>query len=502
MTSFVSARSRVALPSSAALARPLRAARRAVGAEPAPFVLAVGAALVYALVALVQAAHFENGYDLSIFNQTVWHYSRFELPRSTLLVHLPWAPGVHIPYALGDHFHPILALLAPLYWIWPDPRMLLVAQAVLVAASVVPVYFFARDRLDRLGGALFALGYVLFWGIHQAVTYDFHEVAFAPLLIATAIWASSKERWRTCFACLVLLLLTKEDMCFFVVAFGGYLLLVRHWRQAIGAVLAGVVWYPIVTKLVIPSLAGGGSFRYWRYNDLGSGPLSALTRIAGAVTLPFLVATNNPEKGLTMVFMFGAFLWLTVYSPLLVLMVPLLAERMLSSTTSLWGPAGHYTLTAAPVLAMGAADGLANVLRFFDAQRRRRLAIALVGIVVVGANVDLAHKFPLVQELRSAAFYKRTAEDRTMAAAVARIPAHSGSVAADGTLLPAVSARGTVYYIGPQTPPTDWVIYRDALPNRDGPAYLKLVRQTMRRRASQYALVFSRGDMRVWKRTG
>jgi uncharacterized membrane protein len=500
VSSPASARPRLAAPSTSTLARPFRAAFASVRSEPAPYLLALGAAVVYAAVAVVQTTHFENGYDLAIFDQTVWHYSRFELPRSTLLVHLPWNPAIHIPYVLGDHFHPILALLAPLYWIWPDPRMLLIGQSVLIAASVIPVYAFARVRIGRLGATLLGIGYVLFWGLHQAVTFDFHEVAFAPLLIAGAILATQRERWRWCAVCLALLLLTKEDMSFFVATFGIYLLLLRYWRQGIAAFLAGVLWYPLTTKLVMPQLAAGGSFRYWRYADLGSSPLNALTRIAGSVTLPFLVALNNPTKATTMAFLFGAFLWLTLYSPLLVLTLPLLAERMLSNEPSLWGTSGHYSLTIAPVLAMGAADGMANVLRFFGVERRRTLAIAVLALGIVAVNLDLARTSPLTQELRSGSFWHRSAEDKAMAAAVARIPAHSGSVAADGTLLPAVSARGTVYYIGPQTPLTDWVVYKDALPNHDGPGYLAVVRKTMIERAKDYRLVFSQGDIRLWQR--
>jgi uncharacterized membrane protein len=298
----------------------------------------------------------------------------------------------------------------------------------------------------------------------------------------------------------VLLLLLKEDMPFFVATFGIYLILLRHWRQGLAAVVAAAIWYPLVTKVLMPPLDGGTPFRYWRYKDFGTGPTAAVTRIAGSITLPFLVAVNNPEKAVTMAFMFGAFAWLTVYSPLLLLTLPLLAARMLSSEPSIWGTFGHYSLTIAPILAMGAADGMANLLRFFRIERRRTLAIAVLGLTVVAVNIDLARTFPLMQELRTSTFWHRNAEDDAMAAAVARIPAHSGSVAADGTLLPAVSARGTVYYIGPQTPLTDWVVYKDALPNRDGAGYLAVVQQTMRERRKDYRLVFSRGDIRLWKR--
>ncbi len=46
----------------------------------------------------------------------------------------------------GDHFHPIIAVLAPLYWVWDNVGMLLIAQAVLTAAAIPVVYRFTRRR--------------------------------------------------------------------------------------------------------------------------------------------------------------------------------------------------------------------------------------------------------------------------------------------------------------------------------------------------------------------
>ena len=49
---------------------------------------------------------------------------------------------------LGDHFHPIIAVFAPLYWIWDSPYVLLIVQTALIAASIPVVYRFARRRTD------------------------------------------------------------------------------------------------------------------------------------------------------------------------------------------------------------------------------------------------------------------------------------------------------------------------------------------------------------------
>ena len=51
-----------------------------------------------------------TGYDLGIYDQVIWNLSHGRIWETTLV------------YETGgyyDHFEPILALLTPLYWLWP-----------------------------------------------------------------------------------------------------------------------------------------------------------------------------------------------------------------------------------------------------------------------------------------------------------------------------------------------------------------------------------------------
>jgi len=55
---------------------------------------------------------------LGIFDQGVWLRSRLKDPFVTIR-------GLPL---FGDHASSILVLVAPLYWLWPDPRLLLRLQ--------------------------------------------------------------------------------------------------------------------------------------------------------------------------------------------------------------------------------------------------------------------------------------------------------------------------------------------------------------------------------------
>ena len=98
------------------------------------------AVAVYSSMSLYRHNRFgSNAFDLATQAQTVWGYSRFQMIPNTVL---------GIPNLLGDHFHPILMLLAPFYWIWDTAAVLLVAQGILLALAGIPIYLWAQDGLD------------------------------------------------------------------------------------------------------------------------------------------------------------------------------------------------------------------------------------------------------------------------------------------------------------------------------------------------------------------
>ena len=126
---------------------------------------------------------------------------------------------------LGDHFSPIDALLAPLIWIYNSPVDLLVAQGVLFALAIPFIWSFTRTafgggRLATIGAYCVSLAYAISWPIAGAAAFNYHEVAFAPVLTAITFERLQKGKWRTAVIAMVALLLVKEDMGFFLAGIG------------------------------------------------------------------------------------------------------------------------------------------------------------------------------------------------------------------------------------------------------------------------------------------
>ncbi|MDL4771744.1 MULTISPECIES: DUF2079 domain-containing protein [Thermomonosporaceae] len=362
-----------------------RRPRRLHRPRPPLAALIVVTAAVYAAYSLMRLRAFRTtSYDLVIFDQGVRSYSGFGLPVAMVKgVHNGFGPGFPI---LGDHFSPALALLAPLYWIHDGPATLLIAQAALFALAIVPIWRYTERRLGA-GAAYCAAGaYALSWPVAEALSFDFHEVAFVPLLSALLVERYDAGRRGQAAVAAVALLLVKEDMGLLLAGFGLFLLArrprgaggVRAWplrgdRPAGFACLAaGLVATWVCSRLIIAAFGGDNDY-YWAYGSLGPDLPSAA---AHALTRPWDVVatlTTPPGKLATMALLVLPLLLLPLASPLTLTVLPLLAERMLASRFSnWWAPSYHYNAFLIAVLVLAAVDGAVRVRGLIVSRARRR----------------------------------------------------------------------------------------------------------------------------------
>ncbi len=436
--------------------------------------------LAYSLFAILRHWHFQSSFDLAIFDQAVWHYSRFETPANTISGH------AHI---LAEHFHPILVVLAPLYWVLPRPELLVTAQAFLLSLSAVPVYVLARERLGPGLGLAMSTAYILFWGIQKAAAFDFHELAFAPVLIATALLGIETRRDRLFWPAAVSLLFVKEELPGVVVFLGFLLMLKGRWFKGLIVSAIGLAAFALIVGWLMPALGGSDHYAFASaYGDLGKGPGSA----AGAmVTRPLHALAglfSPPTKIRTLALWLGPFLFLPVLSPLALPAIPLVLARFLSSSPNHWMAAFHYSAPLAPILAMSAIDALSRLLHRIPDEARRCTAARWAVTLMVPLCAILPGNLP-VWRLFSAAYYRSSETERTARRALALVPPAAIVVAQD-SLTPHLSQRQSIYTLRSGAPEADFVLAGRALspwPNENWGVIEGLLAE---RRARGYRTVF------------
>ena len=388
------------------------------GPDTGIWLLAAALGVAYSLYGIFRHRRFgSSGFDLGIFDQAVWHLSRFEAPASTIS---------GFSNILGDHFYPVIALFTPLYWLAPSPETLIVAQALLLAASAVPVYLFLKDRLSPPLALTLASAYGVSWGIQQTAAFDVHEMAFAPLAVATLILAMSRRRWPLLWATAAFIVLIKEDLIAFVVGAGLFLAWQGERRRGLALAGAGAVAFVAITGLVIPAFSDTGTYAY-------ANAFAAI--LERPWTAPLVLATPI-TKLRTLALWFAPFLFLSLASPFSLLAAPLMLSRLLSASPLHWGTVFHYSAPIAPIIALSAGDGLARLLRRRAIGPRTAgwaAAACLIAAALLPGRPPLARVF-------SPGHYQPIASRDAAHAALALVPADA-SVIAQGSIVPHLSQR-------------------------------------------------------------
>jgi uncharacterized membrane protein len=440
-----------------------------------------------------------GGFDLGIFDQGVRGYAHFQLPVSTVKsFHHEFPPGFSL---LGDHFSPVLALLAPLYWIWNDPRVLLIGQSLLFAAGVplvrrITAVAFAeapqraRARAVDLASLVFALG----WPLSASARGGFHEGAFAVPLTLLMLERGLARRYGTAALAALLLCCTKEDLGLLVGAYGLVLLLRGRRaadRRGLLTGLAFLVLGPTATAItvqwLIPAMGGQPGY-YWNYQELGPNAGGALSHV---LTHPWLLAEgafDAPLKPLLLLWLFGTLFLLPLRSLTTLCAVPLLAERLLSTNPNHWSVARHYDAFLWPVLLTATIEVLG---RLYTQEGTRRTALRL-GRATVACTVLAAIPLGLAP-LAVPSYWKPATSEAALVEAARLIPDGVG-VEADNQVVPRLTSRTRVVLVDQTPRGMEYVLIRS---NKRAFPFATDTEQ-----AARIQLLLANGYQQIWAKDG
>lgn len=337
---------------------------------PAAIVVVIGAwVMIYYSIVQWETMKPVPSWDLAIFSELAKAYAHFQTPIVPVK-----GDGYNL---LGDHFHPILILLGPIWRLFPTPLSLLITQDLLLAFSAWPLTRLASRLTNQWVASGLGLVYVLSWGMQGAVAAQFHEIAFAMPLLAYASVAFVERRWGAVTAWSVPLVLVKEDMGLTVLMIGVAVILTsavpawyrsctvirpsergadglnaaagnaptdeatrnrhRGLRLGVGMIVGGIAAFLFAIQVFLPAFNINGVWDYGLGSQDQPASPDALTQKATVVVM--LILTSG-VVGVT--------------SPWLLVVLPTLAWRFLGSVEFYWvWDNWHYNATLMPI-ALGA----------------------------------------------------------------------------------------------------------------------------------------------------
>ena len=356
---------------------------------------------------------------------------------------------------LGEHFSPALIALAPLYWIWPDARVLFVAQSVALALSVVPCYYFVRRRYPGLA-LLVVVALLVQPALWTIALGEFHEIVLAVPLLA---WASvalfdlrGGAQMLGLWAGLMGALLVKEEVAVSVATVGLYLIcaaLIRRRRPAaerapgpgavagLGLVVVAAGWLGFVWEVLPKLLPDAVSHWQDRFGDIAPTPLAGLARL---VFDPVYTAGRfaSAAKAQAVARTVWPLALLPVFAPVIFsLALPVMGYLLLSGKTSVSLLQVWYAAPLLPGLFVATAGAIA-----WSPRSRARI----FGVLLLAASASafvLLGPGPLAVQYEGARFEtgaRTECGDRLLAL----IPT-GASLAAQDNLIPHLAHRRTLF---------------------------------------------------------
>ena len=330
---------------------------------PATIVVVIGAwVMIYYSIVQWETMKQVPSWDLAIFSELAKAYAHFQAPIVPVK-----GDGFNL---LGDHFHPILITLGPIWRLFPTPLSLLITQDLLLAVSAWPLTRLAGRLTNQWVGGALGLVYVLSWGMQGAVAAQFHEIAFAMPMLAFASAAFVERRWVAVTAWSAPLVLVKEDMGLTVLMIGVAVILTslvptcyrtctvggpradgadgeaddaaarnrrRGVRLGVGMIVGGVAAFLFSVLVFLPTFNING---VWDYGLSSENKPAAPDALIQKVKVVVMLILTSGVVGLT--------------SPWLLVVLPTLAWRFLGSVDFYWAwDNWHYNVTLMPI-AIGA----------------------------------------------------------------------------------------------------------------------------------------------------
>lgn len=313
------------------------------------------------------------------------------------------------------HFSPVYYLVAPLFAVMPSPLTLQIVQAIAGALTGLPVYLFARKRMDERLAIFIAIIALLYPPLFSLSLNEFHENAFAPATIAWLLWAVDRRSWPPAALFAALALCIKEDEAVVLAVLGaGYAIMGLRRQDRAAAVFGLSVALAAAAVLalyfgVIQPRTGAPWFVAGVYFGHEADEPHGLVAITGRIT--FLLEVFAP---LAFVPFGSRLVWLAL---------PGLVEVLASHWPVTYTMGNHYAGVWLAYVLFAFADGLARIVMVNPARAvlllRTSIVLCLLNLIVASPT-HWAHYYRL-----------RTAHDAARDRIIALVPRDANAASFD-----------------------------------------------------------------------
>lgn len=361
------------------------------------------AGVLYCLISLVNHYLFKTyALDLGLYTHFMYEYAHF---RRADLFMIDMEPQS----ALSAHFDLYLILLSPLVYVFGSYTLLVIQIAAVLFGGYGVYKLILLYTDDDLLPLLAVVSFFFSFGVIHALSYDYHSNVVSAMMLPWMLYCLKKGRFIGASVFAVLLVIGKENLSLwlFFIALG----LMWDYRKdkktlwyLLGCSVFALVYFVVINMVVMPRIGARGIMRYEYLGDnyaeiaknliLNPGETlcilfnntSTLTRFDGVKGEFYLCALTSG-------------MLLTLLKPnYLLMLVPLIAQKMLATDGMFWGVSFQYSIEFVPILVI---SSFLVIIRLRKVLWQRVLASALLLSVLLTLfyTIGVPRSFILVDQL-------------------------------------------------------------------------------------------------------
>jgi len=381
--------------------------------------------IAYCILSFVRHDHYQSfGYDLGINDQTVWRYSQFQNPITTI-------DAFPDKTKLATHVELVYALLSPFYWIWSSRKMLLLLEPAFVCSAAFAIYLLARKRdISELVSNAIIFSYLAFYGVQNALWFDVHSITFGAAFVAWFIYFLDTRRHKWSLVFLLLAITSKENVALVTFLISFVYFIHKKDKTHLLHMAISFAYLLFIYKLYFPYIVK----MPYLYQNKG-GLLSNLNPLS---------LFDTKEKLTTIVYSFASWGFIPLLSPLTLL--PILGDFATyfvlgSELSAAQGIFGHYRVLIAPLLAWSTIEAIT---------RFKKLDTKWIALVLIFSTIFIQYWLHLpLSYLTKKWFWTKPSGVRNINEIKKQIP-DDASIVAQNNIVPHISHRDKIYTLYPE----------------------------------------------------
>lgn len=338
------------------------------------------AGVLYCLISLVNHYLFKTyALDLGLYTYFMNEYAH--LRRADLFM-IDMEPQS----ALSAHFDLYLILLSPLVYVFGSYTLLVIQIAAVLFGGYGVYKLISLYTDDDLLPLLAVASFFFSFGVIHALSYDYHSNVVSAMMLPWMLYCLKKGRFIGASVFAVLLVIGKENLSLwlFFIALG----LMWDYRKdkktlwyLLGCSVFALVYFVVINMVVMPRIGAKGIMRYEYLGDNYAEIAKNLILNLGE-TLHILF--NNTStltrfdgvKGEFYLCALASGMLLTFLKPnYLLMLIPLIAQKMLATDGMFWGVSLQYSIEFVPILVI---SSFLVIIRLCKVLWQRVLASALL----------------------------------------------------------------------------------------------------------------------------